>query len=88
MKKALIFLICASFLIGIGGCARGCESCNRDFQTGNRTYHIEQYSGGKLIKEWKFDGILNNQENSDGYYFSIGDTLVEINGDMIVKSVR
>lgn len=72
----------------VNGCARSCESFERDFQTSDRHYHIKQYSGGVLIKEWDFAGILNNQENSDGYYFTMNDTLYEIGGDLIISSTN
>lgn len=88
MKKYLFFIaVIVLFALSFSGCARSCESWNRDFQTGSRKYTVEVYSGGKLIRTFKFDGILNNQANSDGYFFSIGDTLYEVGGDVIVSSV-
>ena len=78
-----MLVLCALVL---AGCARQCEGCKRDVQTGTRAYRVESYSGGKLVGAWSFRGILNNQKNSDGYYFFLGDTLVEVGGDVIVKS--
>ena len=86
MKKWFGYLTVIVVALLMSGCARSCESFNRDFQTGDRNYHIRQYSGGTLIQEWKFKGILNNQDNSDGYYFSVNDTLYEIGGDIIISS--
>lgn len=86
MKAKILILIIMCAVI-FGGCARSCEELDRRMQSSNRTYHIQQYSGGVLIREYKFTGILNNQENSDGYYFSVEDTLIEIGGDIIIKSV-
>jgi hypothetical protein len=54
--------------------------------SGSRNYHIEQYSGGRLIQVYDFHGALNDSENSDGYYFFQKDTLVEISGDIVIKS--
>jgi hypothetical protein len=53
---------------------------------GSRYYNVKQFSGGKLIGEYNFNGILNNQEHSDGYYWYEGDTLIEVSGDITVKS--
>jgi hypothetical protein len=47
---------------------------------------IKFLTGGKLISDYTFKGILNNQEHSDGYYFYVNDTLVEVSGDILVKS--
>lgn len=85
--KILALVFIASLIISFG-CARSCEKINRTFQTSDREYWVEMYSGGKLIKEYHFKGILNNQENSDGYYFYKNDTLIEIGGDVIVKSIK
>ena len=85
MKKTALILLFVTAL-SLCGCARSCESFNRSFETSDRNYTIEQYSGGVLIKTYQFKGILNNQENSDGYYFTIKDTLIEIGGDLIIKS--
>lgn len=84
-KKIGAFVLIALL---VGGCARGCESLEREFQTSDRQYHIKQYSGGVLIKEWNFIGILNNQDASDGYYFTVNDTLYEIGGDLIISSTK
>lgn len=73
--------------VSLTSCQRACTSFNRDIQSSDRTYTIQAYSGGKLVYKDTFTGILNNQENSDGYYYYKGDTLVEVGGDVIVKSV-
>lgn len=87
MKSLIKIALLFSLLLIFGGCARMCAGINRDFQVANRYYNIQQYSGGKLIKEWNFYGMLNNQSNSDGYYFTVNDTLYEIGGDIIISSV-
>lgn len=85
MKK-FILVITIFFAIILSGCARGCEEFNRNIQMTERNYSVEVYSGGKLVRTYQFKGIINNQENSDGYYFSIGDSLHEVSGDIIIKS--
>lgn len=71
----------------LAGCARDCAGCNRTM-TGKRNYEVVQYSGGEEIGRYRFFGILNNQEGSDGYYWSVGDTLYEVSGDVFVRSWR
>lgn len=83
-KTTLILLIIAT--ISLSSCKRSMESWSRSIQSSDRNYEIEYYSGGKLIKYYKFKGILNSQANSEGYYFSVEDTLIEISGDILVKS--
>ena len=85
--KRLFIILGVIVVLGLTSCARDWQSLKRDTQTGSREYWVEVYSGGKLIKDYHFKGILNNQTNSDGYYFYQGDSLVEVGGDIIVKSV-
>jgi len=84
MRKLLIYLVLCT---GLAGCARSCEGCNRDLQMGSRTYEVIMYSGGDTVFYDKFNGIVNNSENSDGCYYHKGDTLIEVSGDYIIKSV-
>lgn len=87
MKKLILGIIFILTVIMSSSCARTWKSIDRNLQSGNREYWVEVYSGGKLIKQYHFKGILNNQQNSDGYYFSQGDSLIEIGGDIIVRSI-
>lgn len=84
MRNLIYILLC----LLLSSCARTCTSLDRSWQTGNRKYHIEQYSGGILVHTYNFYGILNNQEHSDGYYWYSGDTLYEVSGDIYLNSVK
>ena len=86
MKTALYRVILFLMVVTAAGCQRSCASLDRSLQASDRTYHVESYSGGKLIAVYDFTGILNNQDASDGYYFYKGDTLIEVGGDIIVTS--
>lgn len=88
MKKIKILLLILIAGAIFTSCRKGIESIRKGFQTSNRNYQIELYSGGKLIKTYEFRGILNDAENSDGYYFYKNDTLIEISGDLEIKSVK
>lgn len=46
------------------------------------------YSGGKVVYRDKFTGIVNNSEHSDGIYYYKKDTLIEMSGDYVLKSLR
>lgn len=85
MRKLSFFAIILIALL-FTGCQRSCNAFNRGFQASERKYHIIQYSGGQVIAEYQFVGIVDNQENSDGYYFYYGDQLVEMSGDIIIRS--
>ena len=56
--------------------------------SGAGNYHVRQYSGGTLIAAWRFHGIVDNQDGSDGYYFTINGKRVEISGDIIIESTE
>lgn len=69
-------------LLTLTGCQRGCQKIERSLQVTDKPVIVRHYSGGVLIREYRFTGIVNNSEASDGYYFTIGDTLYEVSGDV------
>lgn len=84
MKKLL--LITAGVIL-LSSCQRGCQRFEKNFQTTNRDYEITMYSGGEPVYKDKFNGIVNDTDGSDGCYYTKGDTLIEVSGDYILKSV-
>jgi hypothetical protein len=74
--------------IALTGCSRSCEKASRNFESGNRVYEITVYSGGDVVFQDEFTGIINDAEGSNGCYYFKGDSLIEINGDYILKSVE
>jgi len=83
MKKVIIALI----VITLTSCTqRGCQSWKRTQQYSSRAYGVYMYSGGKIVFEDHFTGIINQEEHSDGIFYFKNDTLIEVNGDYIVKS--
>lgn len=87
-KQKLVVAILLLVAISATSCQKTWEQLKKDVQTTDRNYQIEQYSGGKLIATFKFSGTLNSSEGSDGVYFYRGDTLVELSGDLIIKSTK
>jgi hypothetical protein len=85
MKTKLLFI---SSILLLSSCQKSIEGFKKNFQTTDRDYVIEQFSGGKLVKTYKFTGTLNDSEGSDGFYFYNRDTLVELSGDLIIKSTN
>lgn len=84
MKRILI----AIGLLGLCGCQRGCQQMDKQFQTTDRNYEIIMYSGGDTVFYDKVKTIINSEKNSDGIYYYKGDTLIEVSGDYVVKSIR
>lgn len=84
--KCSIFAFIAIVLLT--GCSRGCASFDKRFQTSDRKYEISVYSGGKIVFNDTVETIINSEEKSDGIYYYKKDTLVEISGDYILKSVK
>lgn len=85
MKKLIIY---SAMFISLTSCARSCGKLNRSFQTSARNNEVVMYSGGDTVFYDKFNGIINNAENSDGAYYYKGDTLIELSGDYIIKSTK
>jgi|688.fasta_scaffold632848_1 hypothetical protein len=85
MKTKLLFI---SSILLLSSCQKSIEGFKKNFQTTDRDYVIEQFSGGKLVKTYKFTGTLNDSKGSDGFYFYNRDTLVELSGDLIIKSTN
>lgn len=85
MKKTLPIL--ALIALTLSSCARGCQSAERSWQSSDRSYEITVYSGGDTVFVDKLDGIINQEEKSDGIFYYHGDTLIEISGDYILKSL-
>lgn len=82
--KNLKLLTFALLTFALTGCARGCQSLERKTM-GNHRIRVCLYSGGKLITNFEFTGVINSSEHSDGYYFYNNDgRLVEISGDVII----
>ncbi len=87
MKLIAVILIA----VMLSGCARSCQFVSRNLA--DNTSHevkITMYSGGDTVyhKHLK-SGIINNYENSDGYYFyDNGGKLVELSGDVVIEYIN
>lgn len=66
---------------------RGCQKLDRTFQYSSRTYNIKVYSGGQVIFEDNFTGIVNQETQSDGIFYTKDGKLIEISGDYILTSI-
>jgi|688.fasta_scaffold189256_5 hypothetical protein len=85
MKKSIIYLV---ICISLTSCARSCQSIDKEFQTGSREYEVIMYSGGDTAFYDKVKTIINSEEKSDGIYYYKGDTLIEVSGDYVLKSIK
>lgn len=83
VRNVMIIAILASFT----SCQRACTRMSRQYEVGERNYEVEMYSGGEVVFHDEFDGMVNNSEGSDGIYYYKGDTLVEVSGDYVLKSL-
>lgn len=84
MKKLLLFLS----IILLGSCTqRGCQRWEKQTQYTERTYQVTLYSGSKPVYKDTFKGIINGEEGTDGFYYFKGDTLIEVSGDYVIKSL-
>lgn len=70
------------------GCQRGCQTMDRQFQSSSRKYEVKMYSGGKVVFTDTFTGIVNEAKGSDGIFYFKGDSLIEVSGDYIIKSIN
>jgi hypothetical protein len=46
------------------------------------------FSGGQVIFTDHFTGIIKGEEYSDNIFYYKNDTLIEISGDYVIKSVK
>lgn len=84
MKKYVYIIIA----LGLSGCARSCARFEKRTQTSPRFYRVSFYSGGKEVFSDSVRTMINSEDNSDGIYYYKGDTLIEISGDYILKSLK
>ena len=82
------YIIYLSLVVFLSSCSRGCTRINKQMQSSSRDYELTMYSGGQVVFKDKVRGIVNSEDNSDGVYYYKGDTLVEVSGDYILKSVK
>lgn len=67
---------------------RGCQRWNKNTQYNERKYQVYMFSGGDTVFRDTFTGIINGEDATDGFYYFKKDTLIEISGDYIIKSVE
>lgn len=81
--KSLTALLFCSLLFGCTDAKMG------KFMALGNDAKVTCYSGGKVIYDGVSSGKIENQESSDGYYFTPkGESLaVEVSGDCIIKYI-
>lgn len=83
--RTLVYLLFVS--VFLSSCARGCQKFKRG-TTGKRDYYIVVFSGGDTVfTDYLKNDILTEEEGNGMYYYK-GDTLIEVSGDYIIKSVN
>lgn len=85
--KSKTILLFAIIVLTLSSCQRGCQKWKRDNMTSKRDYQIILISGGDTVFMENFHGIITEEEGNGMYYYK-GDTLVELSGDYIIKSVK
>ena len=66
----------------------GCSYANRsEISSWGKKHRVTLYSGGKQIGQWVASGKVENESQSNGYYFQDDATgkLVRINGDVVIE---
>lgn len=81
-------LIVAFFACLLFGCTAMDQQQYKRQVSGEGDYMIVMYSGGAVVFKDSFHGVVNNSEHSDGCYYFKGDTLVEVSGDYVIKSIK
>ena len=78
MKRLIPFLLAVCL---------GCTSAERGRLTSyGQSHTVQLYSGGELVREWKSTGKVLTESESDGYYFTDGETgsQVRVTGDIVI----
>lgn len=85
MKKLVFAIAC---IASLASCTeRERQRMARNSQVTDRSNEVLVFSGGNVVYRDNFRGIVNQEKESDGIFYFKGDTLVEISGDYVVKSV-
>lgn len=78
-------VVCVIMMVCLSSCARRCQELSKSTM-GSRHYHVEQWSGVAMVHSYDFYATLNNQKQSDGYYWMVGDSLYEVSGSVNITS--
>jgi hypothetical protein len=84
MRKYLIILI----VVALSSCQRWTARVEKKYQVSERKYELTMFSGGQVVFKDSVKTIVNSEDNSDGIYYYKGDTLVEVSGDYVLKSIN
>lgn len=79
-KLLLTLIICSTL--------SACSDANMaGMSAWGKKHHIKLYSGGKVVEEWVSSGKIENEANSDGYYFKDDKTgkMVSVTGDVVIE---
>jgi len=87
MKKSLLTAF-AMILLLTSCTQRGCQRFDKNMQFTERTYEVSLYSGGTIVFQDTFKGIVNGEQGTDGFYYFKQDTLIEISGDYVLRSIE
>ena len=82
MKKFALILFC--FLV------IGCTSAQRSkYASLGQPHTVELYSGGQMVRSWTSTGVVLNEPDSDGFFFTDSETdvLVRVSGDLVLTPV-
>jgi len=73
-----------SLFVVTGGCK---DATRAQFNALGSKHKITMYSGGKVVGQWESTGNVNNQSQSDGWYFEDSTThkLVEVAGQVVIE---
>ena len=86
IKHALIIFTSLIVVPFVFSCS-GADSAK--FFSNASKHKIQLYSGGVMVREWVSTGRVQNEKNSDGYYFKDLTTgkLVCVSGDVVITIV-
>lgn len=87
LKKTIVLSAVVSAIALTGtGCASFSNGLEKNVTswTGGE-FRVILYSGGEAVREWQLNGIVREENGSDGWYFNCGGALVRISGDVVVE---
>lgn len=86
MKKlfAIGLLLIAVFLSGCSSMGNRLVKMSTDTLGGD--YRVTLFSGGHAVKIWEVENsIINEEQGSDGWFFSCKNKLIRISGEVVVE---
>jgi uncharacterized lipoprotein NlpE involved in copper resistance len=84
MKKYIISVLAIVLVAALSGCSNASQA---KINAWSKSHKVSLYSGGIQVGQWVTTGKVENEQQSDGFYFqdSVNGKVIRISGDVIIE---